>query len=48
MQELSSLCSDTVSALPWSVVGDITFGTNGERSMPRVLQVQFRGIVDLP
>ena len=29
-----------------TVVGDITFGTNGEWSTPRVLQVQFRGIVD--
>jgi branched-chain amino acid transport system substrate-binding protein len=29
-----------------TVVGDITFGTKGEWSMPRVLQVQFRGIVD--
>jgi branched-chain amino acid transport system substrate-binding protein len=29
-----------------TVVGDITFGTKGEWSTPRVLQVQFRGIVD--
>jgi branched-chain amino acid transport system substrate-binding protein len=29
-----------------TVVGDITFETNGEWSTPRVLQVQFRGIVD--
>jgi branched-chain amino acid transport system substrate-binding protein len=29
-----------------TVVGDVTFGTNGEWSTPGVLQVQFRGIVD--
>jgi branched-chain amino acid transport system substrate-binding protein len=29
-----------------TVVGDITFGKKGEWSTPRVLQVQFRGIVD--
>jgi branched-chain amino acid transport system substrate-binding protein len=29
-----------------TVVGDITFGTKGEWSVPRVLQVQFRGIAD--
>jgi branched-chain amino acid transport system substrate-binding protein len=29
-----------------TVVGDITFGANGEWSTPRVLQVQFRGIID--
>jgi branched-chain amino acid transport system substrate-binding protein len=28
-----------------TVVGDVTFGTNGEWSTPGVLQVQFRGIV---
>jgi branched-chain amino acid transport system substrate-binding protein len=27
-------------------VGDVTFGPNGEWSTPRVLQVQYRGIVD--
>ena len=34
------------TAIFHTVVGDITFGTNGEWSTPRVLQVQFRGIVD--
>jgi branched-chain amino acid transport system substrate-binding protein len=29
-----------------TVVGDVTFGPNGEWSTPRVLQVQYRGIVD--
>jgi branched-chain amino acid transport system substrate-binding protein len=29
-----------------TVVGDVTFRSNGEWSTPRVLQVQFRGIVD--
>jgi branched-chain amino acid transport system substrate-binding protein len=34
------------AAIFHTVVGDVTFGPNGEWSTPRVLQVQFRGIVD--
>jgi branched-chain amino acid transport system substrate-binding protein len=34
------------AAIFHTAVGDVTFGPNGEWSTPRVLQVQYRGIVD--